>query len=152
MIIFDTNVISELMHSEPDQQVKKWIEKQNRLNCATTTINIAEIKVGLAKLPHGKRRRGLEESFQKLGPEVFEDRIFPFDQTAAALYADIFVECEQNGYQPDPLDCMIAAIAKSKKATVATRNVKDFKACNVNIINPWNHGLASGDLRQDDLE
>ena len=141
MIIFDTNVVSELMSNEPDQQVEKWSIQQNWLNCATTAITIAEIKAGLERLPHGKRRRGLEESFQKFGLEGFEGQILPFDQTAALFYGEIYAKCEKDGYSVDQADCMIAAIAKNKKATVATRNVKDFKACNVNVINPWNDGL-----------
>ena len=141
MIIFDTNVISELMDIKSDQRVVKWSAQQNWLNCATTAVTIAEINAGLERLPHGKRRRTLEERFQKFGLEVFEGQILPFDQTAALFYGKIYAECEKSGYSVDQADCMIAAIAKSKKATVATRNVKDFKACNVNIINPWNDGL-----------
>ena len=32
---------------------------------------------------------------------------------------------------------MIAAIAHSVAAPIATRNVKDFEGCGIEIINPW---------------
>ena len=32
---------------------------------------------------------------------------------------------------------MIAAIARSRGAAVATRNVKDFTGCGVDIDDPW---------------
>ena len=141
MIIFDTNVISELMKHTRDQRVEKWFARQNPLNCATTVISVAETKAGLAFMPEGKKRRELESSFQKFVPVAFAGRIFPFDQVAAALYGEISAQCKKSGCSSDALDRMIAAIAKSKKATVATRNVKDFKYCDINIINPWSYGL-----------
>jgi predicted nucleic acid-binding protein len=32
---------------------------------------------------------------------------------------------------------MIAAIASSRGAAVATRNANDFRHCGVRVINPW---------------
>jgi predicted nucleic acid-binding protein len=32
---------------------------------------------------------------------------------------------------------MIAAIAKSRGASLATRNIKDFSDCGIETINPW---------------
>lgn len=32
---------------------------------------------------------------------------------------------------------MIAAIARSRGATLATRNIKDFSDCGIDPINPW---------------
>lgn len=34
-------------------------------------------------------------------------------------------------------DGQIAAIARSRRANVATRNVTDFRDCGVTLINPW---------------
>ncbi|MGB5635044.1 MAG: hypothetical protein WBM86_19995 [Waterburya sp.] len=35
------------------------------------------------------------------------------------------------------IDAQIAAIALSHHATLATRNVKDFEECNLDLVNPW---------------
>ncbi len=35
------------------------------------------------------------------------------------------------------MDQLIAPIALSRGATVATRNVRDSTECGVNVINPW---------------
>jgi predicted nucleic acid-binding protein len=32
---------------------------------------------------------------------------------------------------------MIAALARSRGATLATRNVKDFEGCGIDAVNPW---------------
>jgi predicted nucleic acid-binding protein len=34
-------------------------------------------------------------------------------------------------------DAVIAAVARSRGASLATRNVKDFVDCGIEIINPW---------------
>ncbi len=44
----------------------------------------------------------------------------------------------QCAVQPDaPADCQIAAIARSRGMTVATRNVRDFEDIDIEIVNPW---------------
>jgi len=34
-------------------------------------------------------------------------------------------------------DAMIAAIARTHRAIVATRNMGDFEHCGIRLINPW---------------
>ena len=70
MIILDTNVISELMREEPNANVQEWISRQKPVRLAITTIAIAEIQRGLARLPQGKRRSRLKQSFENFLSEV----------------------------------------------------------------------------------
>jgi predicted nucleic acid-binding protein len=55
MIILDTNVISELMRISPAPVVLGWFAARSLLELATTTINLAEVKYGLGRLPFGRR-------------------------------------------------------------------------------------------------
>jgi len=43
MILLDTNVISELMRSEPEAIVLDWVDQLNRETTYISTINQAEI-------------------------------------------------------------------------------------------------------------
>lgn len=137
MIILDTNVISEIMRPEPADRVLSWLADQAPQNLAITTITIAEIDRGLARLPNGKRRIELEERFTGFVTEGFKDRILPFDREAAFAYGNIANEREQQGLHVDAIDLMIAAIAKTTKAKIATRNTSDFEACGLSLDNPW---------------
>ena len=137
MIILDTNVISELMRNQPDIEVKHWISKQTPIHLNITTITIAEIQRGLMRLPTGKRRTQLTNSFEAFVTEAFNGRIFPFDEKAAYHYGHIAAHCEMQGINTDAVDLMIAAIAKTHQAAISTRNVKDFTGCGIEIINPW---------------
>ena len=41
------------------------------------------------------------------------------------------------GWAVSSADCQIAAIARSRNMTAATRNVRDFKDIGIDIVNPW---------------
>lgn len=137
MIILDTNVISELMRETPHEKVKQWISTQNPLQLALTTIAIAEIQRGLTRLSKGKRRTKLESHFSKFVSEAFSGRIFSFDENAALTYGSLAAQREAKGLHADPVDIMIASIAKNLGATIATRNTSDFEGCGLKLINPW---------------
>lgn len=137
MIILDTNVISELMRVNPEPIVLKWIEGQKATNLSITAIGIAEIQRGILRLPKGKKRKTLHENFIAFIENAFAGRILPFDERAAYLYGEIASDREKAGFNTDAIDLMIAAIAKNYNATIATRNIKDFKDCGVKLINPW---------------
>ena len=137
MIILDTNVISALMREAPDPRVKAWISRQKSIYLGSTTVTIAEIQRGLARLLVGKRRSQLTASFANFVAEAFSGRIYTFDEDAAWLYGDIAAKCESEGINTDAVDLMIAVIAKSHNAAIATRNTKDFVGCGIEIINPW---------------
>ncbi len=137
MIILDTNVISELMREEPHPKVKEWISTQKPIHLGLNVITIAEIQRGLARLPKGKRRSMLETNFTNFVTEAFGGRIFSFDEDVAYIYGDIAAKREKEGFNTDAVDLMIAAIAKSQNAGIATRNTKDFEGCGIKIVNPW---------------
>ncbi len=59
MIVLDTNVISELMHPQPDSQVMAWANGLNPQAIAITAMNEAEILHGIARLPAGRRPTGM---------------------------------------------------------------------------------------------
>jgi toxin FitB len=113
MIILDTNVISELMRAKPEPLVLDWFRARPLREIATTTINVAEIRYGLARLPFGRRRRDLEIKFNSLASRGFANRVFDFDATAADAYGDLVVARERAGRRLEGFDGLIAAIAKS---------------------------------------
>lgn len=137
MIILDTNVISELMRVTPEPKVIDWLERQQASNLAITAIAIAEIQRGILRLPEGKKKIALQEGFRQFIASAFSGRVIPFDEGAALEYGVIAASREKAGFNTDAVDLMIVAIAKYHNASVATRNIKDFKGCDVAIINPW---------------
>lgn len=140
MIILDTNVLSELMGTHPNPVVMANLRARPPGSLATTTITVAEILYGVRRLPLGRRRNDLERRFQDLMDHGFRERLIVFDEPAAEAYSDIMSNRRRIGRSVEVLDTMIAGIAVSRGAEVATRNVTHFQDCGVDVIDPWAPG------------
>lgn len=140
MIILDTNVLSELLRPAPAGQVERWLAAQDGAKVYFTTVGEAELRLGVAILPAGKRRATLTTAIEGLLDEDFRDRILPFDRPAARAYATIAAERRAAGRPISQFDCQIAAIARAREATVATRNISDYEGCGIELIDPWTSG------------
>lgn len=137
MIVLDTNVISEAIKPSPDPRVMAWLRGQSLADVATTAVSLAEINYGLCRLPRGRRRDDLEARIRTFLARGFGDRILVFDAPAAGVYGEVVTARQSAGRPIDAFDAMIAAIARSRAATVATRNVADFDGCGVPVLDPW---------------
>ena len=91
--------------------------------------------------PAGKRRNALTTAIEGLLEEDFRDRILSFDRPAARAYASIAAERRAAGRPISQFDCQIAAIARAREATVATRNASDYEGCGIALMNPWTFSI-----------
>jgi len=137
MIVLDTNVLSEALRPVPEPSVLDWLADQPRASLFTTTVTRGEILYGIRLLTDGKRRRGLWDAAKKIFDEDFADQVLSFDRDAADMYAEIAASRRTAGKPISQFDAMIVAMARSRGASLATRNVKDFEDCGVHVINPW---------------
>jgi predicted nucleic acid-binding protein len=137
MIILDANVISEVLRPVPEPSVLDWLANQPRASLFTTTVTRGEILYGIRLLSDGKRRRGLWDAAKKIFDDDFADQVLSFDSDAADMYAEIAASRRAAGKPISQFDAMIVSMARSRGASLATRNVKDFEGCGVDVINPW---------------
>ena len=137
MIVLDTDVLSEFMRVEPDNQVLAWVDAQPAMQLAISAVTVAEILHGIARLPSGKRKQKLESHAMAMFEEDFAGRILPFDVHAAVEYATLVAACEAKGRTASMADAQIAAVCRVHGAPIATRNVRDFEFPGLDVINPW---------------
>ena len=137
MILLDTNIISEVMAPAPSRPVVEWLNHQAAVTLRISTITLAEVGYGLWVLPEGRKRRDLQDRFDRFVAEGFEQRILTFDESAARLYGEIMGHRRELGRPLAALDGQIAAIARAHRLSVATRNVRDFEECGVETVNPF---------------
>jgi predicted nucleic acid-binding protein len=135
MIALDTNVVSELMRTKPDERVLRWVDAQSPDSLAVTTVTVAELLYGIARLPAGRKRKRLEAAIAETLEEDFT--ILPFDEVAAVDYATIAAAQDLRGRTVAMADAMIAATCMSAGAVLATRNTKDFVHLGIDLIDPW---------------
>jgi predicted nucleic acid-binding protein len=103
----------------------------------TTTIAEAELLYGIALLPEARRRQSLEAVVGLIFAENLAGRVLPFDSAAAREFADIAATRHRAGRPISEADARIAAIARSRGAALATRNIGDFVGCQLELIDPW---------------
>lgn len=137
MIVLDTNVLSELFKMSPSARVMNWWKAHPMEDLFITTVTQAEILFGIELLPKGKRRTALENAADAMFSDDFEAHILPFDVDAAREFARIAAARRKLGRPISQIDAQIAAIARSRGATLATRNTGDFENCGVEVLNPW---------------
>lgn len=137
MIVLDTNVISETLRPLPSMQVAEWIRGQSKSQLHISAVTAAELRRGVYILPQGKKRDGLSAAIEAIITLDFANRVLPFDLAASEHYARIIESRRSAGEPIDWADALIAATARSRKARVATRNVRHFLGCGVDLIEPW---------------
>ena len=143
MIILDTNIVSEFMTSLPSNSVLEWLNAQHSVDLYLTTISIAEIGFGLRVMSKGKRQQLLADRFEQFIAMGFESRLLSFDEAAARVYGEI-KGCRQEVGRPlSDLDAQISSIARINRFAVATRNIKDFEECGIELINPFDFNPSS---------
>ena len=137
MIILDTNVISEPLRLQAEPRVIAWLDAQEPSELWLTAITAAELQTGIERMPEGAKRRNLEVQIRAILDEDFSGRIVAFDVDAAPYYAEITAAKARVGQKVEVLDVQIAAIARLRGAVVATRNIKHFDNCGIELVDPW---------------
>ena len=98
---------------------------------------MAELRLGVASLPAGKRRETLHDSLETQVLPLFAGRILAFDLMASQAYAVLMAKARAAGLAIGPADGYIAATAVSHGMVVATRDTAPFQAAGVPVLNPW---------------
>ena len=137
MIILDTNVVSELTKPRPDDRVYEWLAGQPPESVFLTSVTEAELHYGVQLLPDGRRKQDLDGALRKMLEVEFRGWLLPFDSSAAATFGRLAAHRRSIGRPISIADAQIAAIARSRGADVATRNVDNFLDCGLDLIDPW---------------
>ena len=68
---------------------------------------------------------------------VLDTTLLPFDEPAAAAYAEIAAARRRAGKPISQADAIIAAICRHHEVSLVTRNVDDFAGTGIVVVNPW---------------
>jgi predicted nucleic acid-binding protein len=137
MILLDTNIISENLRPRANEAVLNWIDAQPEEVLYLCTPVVAELRYGVERLAPGRKQSDLRSAIDHIVERLFAVRTLPFDAVATIAYARIVVRRERMGRPIAPMDAMIAAIALSHGAALATRNVNDFADLGLELIDPF---------------
>jgi toxin FitB len=137
MFVLDTNVVSELRKAKAGKahrNVTAWAAQVPASRLYVSAITILELETGVLLIARRDRAQGavMRAWMDEHVMTAFAGRILAVDADVARRCAKLHV--------PDRLserDALIAATALVHGMTVVTRNVADFSASKVPLVDPW---------------
>jgi len=120
--LLDTNVPSELTHTQSDPHVEKWLEDADDERLFLSVVSLGEIFKGLPVLPPSRRRQELQQWIDDTLRPWFNRRILPVSERIAERWGILAGECQMKGRALTMADGLIAATALEHDLTVVTRN------------------------------
>ncbi len=140
MFLLDTNVVSELRKAKSgraDPNVVSWAAAIFPDLMYISAITLLELERRVLAVERRDASQGvvLRHWLDRQVVPAFQGRVLGVDADVALACARLHV--------PDPrgeCDALIAATALVQGLTLVTRNVADFAATKVPVLNPWSSG------------
>jgi toxin FitB len=133
-VLLDTDVLSELVRPRPDARVAAFVA--GVASPLVSVLTLHELTYGAARSPDAARRERLMAWIDTVRRR-FAGRVVDVDADVAEIAGRLRAAADLGGRPADPVDALIAASARLRGATVATRNVRDFVALGVDHVDPW---------------
>jgi predicted nucleic acid-binding protein len=125
----DTNVISEFVKKTPDARVMHWLQSVHLL--AISVVTLEEAHCGLAWQPNTRKLALFNALVGRL------HAVYPMTPTIAQRAGVLRGQFQAQGIIRSTPDMLIAATAIEHQLVLATRNVRDFLGCGVQVVNPF---------------
>lgn len=129
IVLADTNVISEFVRKIPDAGVMQWLASVERL--AISVVTLEEAHFGFAWQPHARKLALFNAVVDNL------HKVYPITPSIAQRAGVLRGQFQAQGIIRSAPDMLIAATAIEHQLALATRNVRDFMGCGIQIINPF---------------
>ena len=130
--LLDTNVISELRKSKPHGAVVAWLTSLRDEQVFLSAVTLGELQAGIerARLQDPKKANDIEVWVDQLADSI---QVIPMDVACFREWGRLMDRKQDHLLE----DAMIAATARVHGLIVATRNVRDLKALEVAVANPF---------------
>ena len=129
IFLADTKVVSELVKQRPDAEVMHWLQSVELMSISAVTIE--EAHFGLAWQPNARKLGLFNAIVQSL------HAVYPITESIAQRAGLLRGQFQAQGITRSTPDMLIAATAQEHLLVIATRNVRDFAGCGVQVVNPF---------------
>ena len=132
--LLDTNVVSELRKLRPHGGVVAWLESMDDAQLHLSAVSLGEIQAGI-ELTREQDPGKADEIETWLALVAGSYNVLSMDAATFRAWARLMHRKSDTLYE----DAMIAATAQVHGLTVVTRNVTDFRALGLEVLNPFVH-------------
>ncbi len=144
MIIVDSNIFSAVMGVRIDETARAWLFEQPVASLYLTAITVFELEIGFATAPVGRKRDQLIADYRHIRERGCNPRVLELDDRASRVAVRIAADRKDKRLTIGLADTLLAGIAVSHGATLATRNVRHFTDLPehlphlaIDVVNPW---------------
>jgi len=132
--LLNTNVISELVRTNPDPAVVAWFDQVPDDSLYISVLTIGEIRKGVELVADSRRKEKLRVWLEHTLPDWLEGRLLPVDEMVAEQWGRLQAEA---GRPVAAIDSLLAATALHHGLRMVTRNGQDFVFPGLEVVNPW---------------
>lgn len=130
MIVFDTDVISDLMRPRPSSALVARLSAASSGEQCTTAITVGELSFGAHRVDR-------PDLFVRAMELLTGTRVLPFDEGAAQRYGAVRSELERAGARLADPDLRIASIVLVNDATLVSGNTRHFERVPELVVENW---------------
>jgi toxin FitB len=135
--LIDTNAISEAAKPHPNPQVMAFLRETEEDSLFISVITLGELRQGVALMPDSKAKSALDSWLRLDLVEGFSARIIDIAAPVANVWGELMAGSKRRGIGLHAIDGFLAATALAHNQTLVTRNIKDFEALGLPLLNPW---------------
>lgn len=143
--LIDTNVVSELRRSRPNQKVRAFVGAQRGDTLFTSDVTFAEIRFGIEQVRDPVRRSDLANWLDRTLRPLFENRVLSVSEEVLLRWRLMLEDGRRRGHTFSEPDLLIAAMAALADLIVVSRDTSEFVAAGVPVFDPWDWALYAGD-------
>ena len=135
--LLDTCVVSELVKPEPNPGLMHWIESAEEDSLYLSVLTLGELRKGIESLPSSRKKEKVSGWLESDLPGRFRGRVLAIDARVCDLWGRITSRLTRAGRHANVIDVLLAVTAEAAGLRIVTRNVSDFEATGVQVVNPW---------------
>jgi hypothetical protein len=135
--LIDTNVFSELRKPKPSQRVRAFLHTQPGRLLFTAEANFAEVRFGIAQIADALARANLARWLDAVIRPMFVGRTLAHREETLLQWRMMMEAGRRKGHTFSEPDLMIAAVAAREELVVVSRDIDEYVAAEVPVLDPW---------------
>lgn len=143
--LIDTNVVSELRRTRPNQRVRAFVGAQRGDTLFTSDVTFAEIRFGIEQVSDPARRSDLVHWLDRTLRPLFANRVLSVSEDVLLRWRLMLEDGRRRGHTFSEPDLLIAAMATLADLIVVSRDTSEFVAAGVPAFDPWDWALHARD-------